>query len=130
VSSDVRVVLHPNGRVETFKYRGEKLIREASGSDFNMINDWKPNVIPLESVEHRASARARNSCRGGRAGCQRGQKPYPRRIGEDKLLVWGAGRGGRLLQIILVMDDDGTVFVIHGRELTNREKGRYRRNRR
>jgi len=57
-------------------------------------------------------------------------RPYPRRIGEDKLLVWGAGRGGRLLQVIFVMDDDGTVFVIHGRELTNREKGRYRRSRR
>jgi uncharacterized DUF497 family protein len=58
------------------------------------------------------------------------ESPYPRRIGEDKLLVWGAGRGGRLLQIIFVMDDDGTVFVIHGRELSDREKRRYRRSRR
>ncbi len=56
--------------------------------------------------------------------------PYPRRIGGDKLLAWGAGRGGRLLQIVFVADDDGAVFVIHGRELTNREKGRYRRSRR
>lgn len=58
------------------------------------------------------------------------RSPYPRRIGEDKLLVWGRGRGGRLLQIIFVMDDDGMVFVIHGRELTDREKRRYRRKRR
>ena len=58
------------------------------------------------------------------------RSPYPRPKEEDKLLVWGAGRGGRLLQIVFVIDDDGTVFVIHGRELTNREKGRYRRNRR
>lgn len=56
-----------------------------------------------------------------------GETPYPRRIGNDKLLVWGRDDGGRLLQVIFVMDDDGTIFVIHGRELTNREKGRYRR---
>ena len=56
--------------------------------------------------------------------------PYPRRIGDDKLLVWGPGRGGRLLQVIFVLDDDGTAFVIHGRELTNREKGLHRRRRR
>ena len=53
--------------------------------------------------------------------------PYPRRIGDDKLLVWGPDRGGRLLQIIFVVDDDGTAFVIHGRELTDREKRLHRR---
>lgn len=57
-------------------------------------------------------------------------RPFPRRIGEDKLLAWGPGRGGRLLQVIFVMDDDGTAFVIHGRELTKREKGLRRRKRR
>ena len=55
------------------------------------------------------------------------ERPYPRRIPDDKLLVWGPGRGGRLLQVIFVVDDDGTAFVIHGRELTNREKGLHRR---
>jgi hypothetical protein len=54
------------------------------------------------------------------------RRPYPRRIG-DKWLVWGPGRGGRLLQIIFVSDADGTAFVIHGRELTKREKGTLRR---
>ena len=53
--------------------------------------------------------------------------PYPRHIGDDKLLVWGPGRGGRLLQVIFVVDDDGTAFVIHGRGLTNREKRLHRR---
>ena len=53
--------------------------------------------------------------------------PYPRRIGEDKWLVWGPGRGGRLLQVIFVMDEDGTALVIHGRELTRRERGLHRR---
>jgi len=58
------------------------------------------------------------------------KRPYPRWIGESKLLVWGPGRGGRLLQVIFVVDDDGTAFVIHGRELTKREKGLHRRKRR
>ena len=56
--------------------------------------------------------------------------PYPRRIGDDKLMVWGPGRGGRLLQVVFVLDDDGTAFVIHARQLTNREKGVYRRRKR
>lgn len=54
-------------------------------------------------------------------------RPYPRRIDDDKLLVWGPGHGGRLLQVIFVMDDDGTAFVIHARELTEREKRLLRR---
>ncbi len=49
-------------------------------------------------------------------------RPYPRRIDDDKLLVWGPGRGGRLLQVVFVMDDNGTAFVIHARHLTEREK--------
>ena len=53
--------------------------------------------------------------------------PFPRRIDDEKLLAWGPGRGGRLLQVIFVLDDDGTAFVIHGRELTNREKRLHRR---
>ena len=56
--------------------------------------------------------------------------PYPRHIGDDKMLVWGPGSGGRLLQVIFVIDDDGTAFVIHARELTIREKGVYRRRKR
>ena len=53
--------------------------------------------------------------------------PYPQRIADHKLLVWGAGRGGRLLQVIFVLDEDQTAFVIHARELTNREKSILRR---
>jgi uncharacterized DUF497 family protein len=56
--------------------------------------------------------------------------PYPKRIADHKLLVWGAGRGGRLLQVIFVLDEDQTAFVIHARQLTNREKSILRRKRR
>ena len=54
-------------------------------------------------------------------------RPFPRRIDEDKWLVWGRGNGGRYLQVIFVADEDGTVFVIHARPLTDREKKRFRR---
>jgi uncharacterized DUF497 family protein len=57
-------------------------------------------------------------------------RPYPRAIGDEKRLVWGRDRAGRLLQVIFVLDDDGTVFVVHARRLTDREKRRYRRGRR
>jgi uncharacterized DUF497 family protein len=53
--------------------------------------------------------------------------PYPRKIGEDKWLVIGPGRGGRFLQVIYVPDPDRTIFIVHARPITEREKRRYRR---
>jgi uncharacterized protein len=54
-------------------------------------------------------------------------KPYPRRIGDDKLLVWGKSQRGEALQVVFVLDDDGTIYVLHARPLTEREKRRGRR---
>jgi len=56
--------------------------------------------------------------------------PFPQQIGEEKLLVMGQGRGGKLLQVISVLDPEDTVFVIHAPLLTDREKQRYRRRKR
>ena len=56
--------------------------------------------------------------------------PFPQQIGEEKLLVMGQGRGGRFLQVIFVLDPEDTVFAIHARPLTDREKKRYRRRKR
>lgn len=53
--------------------------------------------------------------------------PFPRRIGGDKLLVWGPDPEGGLLQVIFVLDEDGTAYVLHARRLTARERRRYRR---
>jgi len=55
------------------------------------------------------------------------KKPFPRKIEEDKWLVIGRGMGGRFVQVIYVVDADKTVFVIHARPLTNREKRRLRK---
>jgi uncharacterized DUF497 family protein len=53
--------------------------------------------------------------------------PFPRRIQDDKRLVWGKGTGGRFIQVIFVLDEDETVYVIHARPLTEQEKRRFRR---
>ena len=46
--------------------------------------------------------------------------------GDGKYLVQGRGSGGRWLQVIYVLDEEGTVFVIHARPLADREKRRLR----
>ncbi len=55
------------------------------------------------------------------------RNPFPRKIEEDKWLAWGRGRGGRFLQVIYVLDEDRTVYIIHARPLDFREKRRLRR---
>ena len=55
------------------------------------------------------------------------RSPFPRKVEEDKWLVWGRGQGGRFLQVIFVLDEDRTAYVIHARPLDNREKRRFRR---
>ena len=56
--------------------------------------------------------------------------PYPQKIGDDNWLVIGQGSGGRYVQVVYLLDDDGTAYIIHARPLTDREKRRYRRRKR
>jgi len=58
---------------------------------------------------------------------RRARSPFPRKIEEEKWLVVGQGRGGRFLQVIYVVDADNTVFIIHARPISEREKRRFRR---
>jgi len=46
----VLIVLHRDGRIETFKYRGSELIREASGPDFQsaMVHTTMGGLVPDE----------------------------------------------------------------------------------
>jgi hypothetical protein len=50
--------------------------------------------------------------------------------GEDKYKVWGQTAAGRYLQVVFVLDPDDAVYVIHARELTDREKRVFRRRKR
>ena len=58
----------------------------------------------------------------------RGAKaPFPQEIEDEKFIVKGRGISGRFLQVIYLLDSDGTVFVVHARPLTEREKKQLRR---
>ncbi len=79
----------------------------------------------------------------------RGSKPpFPRRLGDEKRLVWGRTPAGRYLQVIYIVrtadqidyesmsfediiglgdSDIPLVYVIHARGLTAKEKSQYKR---
>ena len=83
-------------------------------------NEWNAEHLALHGIEAEAAEQV----------VEEATAPYPRRIGADKLLVWGRGPAGDLLQVIFVFDEDGSAYVLHARPLTEREKRRYRRQRR
>jgi hypothetical protein len=57
--------------------------------------------------------------------------PYSPYEGDGRWLVRGQDPDGLYLQVVYVTDDDGeTLYVIHARPLTDREKRRIRRRRR
>jgi uncharacterized DUF497 family protein len=68
-------------------------------------------VDPSETEEVIAAARA----------------PFPFIQADEKYIVWGATENGRLLQVVFVIDPDDSIFVIHARDLTGKEKKRFRR---
>ena len=47
---------------------------------------------------------------------------WPLRRGRNKLMVQGRGEGGRMVQVIYLLDPDGTVYVIHAMPLTTRRR--------
>lgn len=55
------------------------------------------------------------------------RRPYPKRIEDGKFLVWGQTRSGRHLQVIYIVDPDRTLYIIHARPLSEREKHQFRR---
>jgi uncharacterized DUF497 family protein len=58
------------------------------------------------------------------------RSPFPRRADNDKRIAWGQTAGGRYLQVAYLLDPDGTVYVIHARDLTDGQKRQLRRARR
>jgi len=55
------------------------------------------------------------------------RRPYPMQVDDEKRLVWGQTSSGRYLQVVYLIDVEDTIFVIHARPLTDREKKRLRR---
>ena len=58
---------------------------------------------------------------------RKARPPYPLASTDDKFLVRGPTAEGRFLQVVFLVDDEDSVFVIHARPLTDKEKKRYRR---
>jgi len=50
-----------------------------------------------------------------------------RHVGDNKYRVQGRGAGGRFIQVIYLIDPDGTVYIIHARPMVRSEKRRWRR---
>ena len=82
-------------------------------------NEWNLEHGPKHGVTPREAEQVVESAR----------RPYPLRKADDKWLVWGQTAGGRLVQVVFLLDEDDTVYVIHARPLTDREKRRFRRRR-
>jgi uncharacterized DUF497 family protein len=83
-------------------------------------NDWNRDHIAGHGVEPEEAEMVVRHAR----------PPFPQRIEDGKWIVKGRGNGERFLQVIFVLDPDDTVFVIHARPLTDREKKQLRRRRR
>src|SRR5262245_28609248 len=83
-------------------------------------NAWNIDHIALDGIEPREAEEVVLSAR----------PPFPLSQADEKYLVWGPTDDGRQLQVVFVIDDDGTIFVIHARPLSEAEKRRYRRIRR
>jgi uncharacterized DUF497 family protein len=80
-------------------------------------NEWNAEHVGQHGIEPEAAEHV----------VEEATAPYPRRIGEDKLLAWGPDAEGELLQVIFMLDEDGSAYILHARLLTEREKRRYRR---
>ncbi len=80
-------------------------------------NEWNAEHIRRHGVHPDEAELAVRSAR----------RPFPLRREDEKWLVWSRTLGGRLVQVVFVLDDDNRVFVIHARPLTDAEKRRFRR---
>lgn len=80
-------------------------------------NSWNVEHVGNHDVE---PAEAEEAVAGARS-------PFPLVQQDDRYLVWGRTNEGRFLQVVFVIDPDDTIYVIHARPLTDREKKRFRR---
>ena len=63
----------------------------------------------------------------GVAECERLVNRGPaRKVGGGKYRVVGKDSGGRWIQVVYAFDENGDIFVIHARPLTDAEKRRQR----
>ena len=56
--------------------------------------------------------------------------PFPREVGNGKVLARGQTFTGTYLQVIFILDPEETIYVIHARPMKDIEKRQFRRSRR
>jgi uncharacterized DUF497 family protein len=78
--------------------------------------DWNEEKVARHGVTPEEAEHVVNHAR----------RPFPEQHGE-KLFVAGPTAGGRWLQVIFVLDDSETAFVIHARPLNEAERKRFRK---
>jgi len=57
----------------------------------------------------------------------RARRPFPRELGNGKVLVYGQTPEGRYIQVIYIFSPEDVIFVIHARPLNGAEKRNLRR---
>jgi uncharacterized DUF497 family protein len=82
-------------------------------------NNWNIEHVESHGVRPREAEAVISAAR----------RPFPLKYPNDKWMVWAPGNGGRILQVFYLLDNDGTIYVIHARPLNEREKRRYRKRR-
>ena len=82
--------------------------------------EWNRDKVAQHNVEPEEAEFVVNQAR----------RPYPMKVDDEKRLVWGQTGSGRYLQVVYLIDMEDTIFVIHARPLTDREKRRLHRRRR
>jgi uncharacterized DUF497 family protein len=80
-------------------------------------NEWNESHISAHGVEPEEAEEV----------VRRARPPYPLVSAGEKFLVWGPTAEGKFLQVVFVVEEEDSVFIIHARPLTDREKKRYRR---
>ena len=80
-------------------------------------NQWNESHISAHGVEPEEAEEV----------VRRARPPYPLAYADEKFLVWGPTAEGKFLQVVFVVDEEDSVFILHARPLTDREKKRYRR---
>jgi uncharacterized protein len=80
-------------------------------------NEWNAQHIARHGIQPEEAEWVAEHCAASDAG-------------EDKYRARGQTQAGRYRQVVFVIGGDGRVFVIHARDLTDREKRRIRRHRR
>jgi uncharacterized DUF497 family protein len=82
-------------------------------------NEWNRDKCEKHNVSpHEAEYVVNHPARG-----------FPRKIGSRKRLAIGQAADGTYLQVIFIVDPEGTAFIIHSRPLIEAEKRALRRRR-